>query len=419
MFPSFVASVSLAFRNRTPVVTPLSPLLRSFVSPRVARPPARQSRAPRAMSSDAATAKTPPTLPAPPPSVAGRTPVFAQCMLRINNPAKSHSFYTELGMKQLTRFDFPDFSFSLFFYAYTSATPPSMDVPQPERAAWLWARPEPTVELTWNWPSGCADYGAASSALEGGAVPEEIYVSGNEAPRGFSCMQMAVSDVGAGLRAMRAAASSVVAEVSRDDAQVFSATVCDPDGYHVRLVGRRGDGGGADDKRGMKDLDPVFSAVEVRVRDTGKAVAFFNQLGLSVVARRDDAARGESTVYVAYVAEGNEAAVRDAAWVAGELRACAVALRQEWGAEDGAGEFANGNVKPHRGFGHVGVLVDDVAGVTEGMRGAGHKVVREAKPFADVGSISFVAEPSTDYWVEVIGRSGEAPEAPYAQPLPA
>eukprot|EP00177_Eucheuma_denticulatum_P005173 GFKZ01009420.1.p2 GENE.GFKZ01009420.1~~GFKZ01009420.1.p2 ORF type:complete len:208 (+),score=23.01 GFKZ01009420.1:29-625(+) len=178
---------------------------------------------------------SPMPLPTPPPSVAGFNPVMAQAMLRIRDPEASRRFYEGvLGMSLVTRLDFADLSFSLFFYAYTDDVPPDLEkVVQPERAKWLWSRRYPTVELTWNWPGGCATYEEAIGKVgEGG---DEEYVSGNErGALGFcylGVMLERVGEIGEGVE--------VVERGER------FAVVSDPDGYHVRLEGRReGVGGG-------------------------------------------------------------------------------------------------------------------------------------------------------------------------------
>eukprot|EP00871_Galdieria_phlegrea_P004326 jgi/Galph1/4895/GphlegSOOS_G3594.1 len=83
----------------------------------------------------------------------GKNPVFAQTMMRIKDPEKSRDLYeNKLGMKLLTRFDFPSLQFSLYFFAYTQEKVSDIDqYSQSERAKWLWNCPYPTLELTHNW----------------------------------------------------------------------------------------------------------------------------------------------------------------------------------------------------------------------------------------------------------------------------
>lgn len=76
----------------------------------------------------------------------GPSPVFAQTMLRVKDPAASRAFYEgKLGMKYLTFLEFPDLDFSLYFFAYTDVDTPDDSAPQPERATWLWKQRFPTM----------------------------------------------------------------------------------------------------------------------------------------------------------------------------------------------------------------------------------------------------------------------------------
>lgn len=344
-------------------------------------------------------------------STVGHMPIFAQCMLRVNDPVKSDRFYGDgLGMTLLTRFDFPDFKFSLFFYAYTDVTPPSQDLPQAERADWLWARPEPTVELTWNWDADSYEESVAKMAE--GANGDEVYVNGNQSPCGFGFLQITVADVTAAVGLMSAAGAPVLTETAAVATAegVFSATVGDPDGYHVRLVGASG---GAAQGVAMRQLDPIFSSVMLRVQDPRSAIPFFNRLGLSLLTREDYDDLQATDYFMAY----SEKTGHEFGWTT-SLRECSLTVRHVWGSEEKAGDvYTNGNVRPHRGFGHVGIIVDDVEETMKNLEAAGYKVVKKAGPFADVGTIAFIAEPSTGYWIEIIARVGEPPSVSYCQPV--
>lgn len=358
------------------------------------------------MSSTTGAPSSPLLLP-PPPSVAGRTPIYAQCMLRINNPTTSREFYCNtLGMTELTRLDFPDYKFSLFFYAYSSTSMTvDMEENQSKRADWLWTRPEPSIELTWNW---VADTFEESMNIFIDTEPGEVYESGNQEPKGFGYLQIAVDD-------LRAAADMLkrdgipFADNDNDDDTV---TVKDPDGYHVRFVGRTS-GSSNITAENIKDIDPVFSSVMLRVKDASKAVAFLQALGFSLVSTVDMTEKRVSEYHLAItnkmIANMNLS----------DMRACRITLRQEWGTERDVVDqmYVNGNVKPYRGFGHIGVIVDDIYDTMDKLESkGGYTVIRKPSPFADAGEIAFIAEPSTAYWVEIIKRVGEAPKTPYEQP---
>lgn len=314
-------------------------------------------------------------------------------------------------MKQLIRFDFPNFKFSLFFYAYTDATPPPQESPQPERAAWLWARPEPTIELTWNWVADTFE--ESMSKVSEIATPEEVYVNGNAngQPKGFGYVEVSVSNLADVLSLFDSSSIIRPASAVSDAPDLVDALVQDPDGYRIRLIGNEDSSGSGSGSVGK--LDAVFSSVMIRVKDPTKAVPFFARLGFKTVASTDLPNERATEWYMGVTSKRG-----DASWARSKLRASTVTLRYEWSTEANEEQiYTNGNVKPYRGFGHVGVIVDDIYELAGKMEELGYKIVRKPSPFADVGDIAFVAEPSTDYWVELINRSGERPEVDYEQPI--
>lgn len=348
-------------------------------------------------------------LPTPelPTSVAGTNPVMAQAMLRVTDPVASHIFYEELGMKFLTRFDFADLAFSLFFFGYTEDVPPDMSLPQSERAKWLWSRPYPTVELTWNWTKDTFE--ESMEAAKKGDTGDEKYVSGNSEPTGFGHLLLWVRRL-----------TGVVARLKVRDIEIAGrAEGCiefiDPTGYHLRAAGEVEDGGK------ITEEDPVFGVVMMRIKDPRKAIVFFGKLGFKLMARIDE--KGISEYYMGYTdaepASDDLSVEEKKKWLQGR-RECMLKLVHLWGTEDREEQmFTNGNTKPYRGFGHVGIIVDDIYSTVEGMEKDGYTVVRKPGPFQDVGEIAFVSEPSTGYWVEIIKREGTAASAPYTKPLPA
>lgn len=67
-------------------------------------------------------------------------------MYRIKDPRKSLPFYSEvLGMKLLSKLDFPSMKFSLYFMGYEESTPG--DLSSGARIEWALGR-KATIELT-------------------------------------------------------------------------------------------------------------------------------------------------------------------------------------------------------------------------------------------------------------------------------
>lgn len=360
------------------------------------------------------------SLPTPtdlPSSVAGKNPIFAQAMLRIVDPTASRAFYQDaLGMSFLTRLDFPDLQFSLFFYAYTDDQVPDQTDPQPKRAEWLWGRPYPTVELTWNWPK--ETYEESVQAAAQNDKGDEVYVNGNEDPKGFGYIGVVVSNLSGVVTMLEKKGVPVVQGISTKGEEA-TAIIADPDGYLVQLT-ERGHVP-VDDDLTMVRADPVYGSVMLRVKDPREAIKFFARLGFRYIARVDHE-EGKCTEYfLAYsLAKGLPDDIGNGEkmeWVHGR-RECKILLMHHWGTEEEREQvYTNGNTKPYRGYGHVGIIMDDIYATTQAMEKDGYKIVRQPAPFKDVGEISFVAEPSTGYWVEIIKRAGIAADEPYEKPF--
>lgn len=411
---AFTSPLTLPVRNQLRLLVStrsLSPRnFRSFSTLRSTRPLHSVPTLTMSSSTEAAAPATPTEQPS---SVSGPMPIYAQCMLRINNPEKSGKFYEHLlGMKAMTRFDFPKLKFSLFFYAYCGdKLTPSQSEPQRDRAVWLWSRPEMTVELTWNWPA--STYEDSISAVNKGAEPEENFTSGNEPPKGFGYIQISVQDVPSAIEYLRANGVSVLEEPTTISCapSLVSATVADPDGYHVRLVGGGDLTSSNVSPTPLLKLDPIYSSVMLRVKDISKAVPFFRSMGFNLIGRQDDEENKCTDFYLSYLDKPGDGLE----WAC-KLRVCTLTLRQEWGVDQKDDQpYTNGNTKPYRGYGHVGIIVDDIYYTMGGLESRGYKVARDPGPFADVGSIGFIVEPSTDYWVEVISRTDGTPTSQYEQ----
>lgn len=148
--------------------------------------------------------------------------VFNQTMIRIKDPGKSVSFYSDiLGMKLLKRFDFPEMSFSLYFMAYVRAGDEPVPDASIDRAVYAF-RQKATLELTHNW-------GTESDAAFPG------YHNGNNEPRGFGHIGISVPDV---YEACRRFEKLGVRFVKRPDEGRMKglAFITDPDGYWIEIL---------------------------------------------------------------------------------------------------------------------------------------------------------------------------------------
>lgn len=247
---------------------------------------------------------------------------------------------------------------------------------------------------------------------------DEVYVNGNVVPMGFGHLGIVVDNVSAAVAALKGKGVTVVRQVETvGDKHV--AVVSDPDSYHVQITGKAS-APPSSPPSNFASLNPLFSTVMLRVKDPRTAIPFFERLGFRNITRVDDHAASTTKYYMAYTTKATLAdseALQARSDHVLTMRECKLELVHVWGSEAEEEQmYANGNVKPYRGFGHIGVIVDDIYSTMSALEAEGYQVVRKPSPFANVGEIAFIAEPSTSYWVEIIKREGAAPDMPYMQP---
>ena len=148
--------------------------------------------------------------------------VLNQTMLRIKDPVRSVTFYTEvLGMQLLDSFDFPDMGFSLYFVGY-----PESRIPEDPatRAKWLFEQPA-LLELTHN-------HGTETQEAT-------VYHNGNDEPRGFGHIGISVPDVFEACKRFETLGVEFVKRPN-DGNMKGLAFIKDPDGYWIEILSSNG-----------------------------------------------------------------------------------------------------------------------------------------------------------------------------------
>jgi len=147
--------------------------------------------------------------------------LFNQTMFRIKDPDVSMAFYRDvLGMALVKQLDFPDMSFSLYFFAYG----------QDDSLTGIgnaFGR-EGVLELTHN-------YGTETDAEFAG------YHNGNEAPQGFGHIGINVPDVNAACERFERLGVEFVKRPG-DGKMKGLAFIKDPDGYWIEILSTNGMG---------------------------------------------------------------------------------------------------------------------------------------------------------------------------------
>lgn len=151
----------------------------------------------------------------------GTHPSFLLITYRVKDAKASLNFYTELlGMKLLSKQTVEAKGFTLYFLAHTADELPDPDVEHVGNREWLWQRPYTMVEFQHVW--GTEDDAEFTYRVDSGSGFEGI---------GFVTNRMTE------LR-QKLESHGYRTEASNDDALLRSltATVCDPDGYSIRLI---------------------------------------------------------------------------------------------------------------------------------------------------------------------------------------
>ncbi|KAI8890622.1 lactoylglutathione lyase [Backusella circina FSU 941] len=143
--------------------------------------------------------------------------VFNHTMIRVKDPQASIKFYTEvLGMKLITKSDFPNAKFTLYFLAYVDTIPESDD----EKRKLAFSIPG-VLELTHNW---------GTENEEG-----QIYSNGNkEIGRGFGHTAILVDDIQKACERFESLDVKFIKRLT-DGSMKHIAFIADPDDYWVEV----------------------------------------------------------------------------------------------------------------------------------------------------------------------------------------
>ncbi|KAJ8920870.1 hypothetical protein NQ315_015663 [Exocentrus adspersus] len=150
--------------------------------------------------------------------------IMQQTMYRIKDPRKSIPFYTEvLGMRLLTKLDFPAMKFSLYFLGFENKDDIKNELSSSERVAWTFGR-KATIELTHNW----------------GTENDDNYKphNGNQEPKGFGHIGVMVPDVNKACERFEKLGVNFVKKPN-DGKMKGIAFITDPDGYWIEIFNNK------------------------------------------------------------------------------------------------------------------------------------------------------------------------------------
>eukprot|EP01125_Pyxidicula_operculata_P009078 TRINITY_DN2_c0_g1_i1.p1 TRINITY_DN2_c0_g1~~TRINITY_DN2_c0_g1_i1.p1 ORF type:complete len:331 (-),score=78.16 TRINITY_DN2_c0_g1_i1:131-1123(-) len=307
-------------------------------------------------------------------------------MLRIKDPKLSVPFYeSNFGFKLLTRLDFPQWKFSLYFLAIL---PEGEEGPKDPLSAeaqnYLWTFKGTVVELTHN-------YGTESD-------PEFKHNNGNVEPnRGFGHIAVNTEDVYDACAKLES--NGVKFQKKPDEGRMKGlAFALDPDGYWIEIV-RRGE------NSGIKNYYNL-SQTMIRIKDPAKSVPFYRDvLGMTLVRETHFPDAKFSLYFFASLPQGTT--VPDPTSQEGydyvkKLWNPVLELTHNHGTESDTNfKYHSGNEEP-KGFGHLAFLVDNINDAAADLEA--NKVQFKKKPTdGSMKGIAFIYDPD-GYWIELVQR---------------
>jgi len=143
----------------------------------------------------------------------------------------------------------------------------------------------------------------------------------------------------------------------------------------------------------------LFSHSMIRVKDPKETVKFFEFVGMKLLKKLENPEAKFDLYFLAYdspkaVAHGRGLWDREGI----------VELTHNYGTENDPNyKTNNGNVEPHRGFGHLCISVDNLQAACKRLEDAGYQFQKKLTD-GRMKHIAFVKTPLDDYWIEVIGQ---------------
>lgn len=289
-------------------------------------------------------------------------PMLNHTMLRIKDPSVSLPFYEKhFGMKLLTKLEVPELGFTNYFLGLTGDKSLWRDTP--------WYAREGVLEL-------CHNHGLEKTDWKAN--------NGNVEPhRGFGHICFSVSNLEESCERLESEGVSFKKKLS-DGRQKNIAFALDPDNYWIELVATS-----------SPDVSIRFNHQMIRVKDAKESLDFYtNKLGMKLIDTRDFPDASFTLYFLSFEPQPDLGR-----WD----REGILELTHNYGTEkDSSFVYHNGNDEP-QGFGHIGILVDDVDKAVNSLEGQGVKISKRRLD-GKLKFIAFVRDPD-NYSVELLPKA--------------
>jgi len=312
-------------------------------------------------------------------------------MIRIKDPKVTVPFYEKhFGMKLITKYEFNQWKFSLYFLAILREGETVPGVGSPEANQFLWNYNGTVLELTHN-------HGTESD-------PNCKYNNGNVEPhRGFGHIAFNTPDVYAACTKLDS--EGVKFHKKPDEGRMKGlAFALDPDGYWLEIV-----------KRGESAKFNAYfnlSQTMIRIKDPSKSLPFYRDImGMTLIREAHFPEAKFSLYFFACLPPGvtppQDPKSEEANEFLKSLWMPVLELTHNHGTEtDSNFKYHNGNDEP-KGFGHIAFLVDDVNEAFTEMEKKG--VAFKKKPSEGMMKFMAFAYDPDNYWIELVNRNAVIP----------
>lgn len=313
---------------------------------------------------------------------------FNHTMLRIKDPKETLDFYDKhFGMKVIAELKVDQFKFTNYFLAF--------DSPKANYPGKPWYQRQGVLELCHNW-------GVEND-------PEYKLNNGNAEPhRGFGHICFTVDNIQKACETLENDGVKFQKKLSEGRMHNI-AFALDPNGYWIELLENSKANQGADvfDKSAT-----LFNHTMYRIKDPKKSLKFYREvLGMKLLRTSDHPAAKFTNYFLGYAPAGYVEDSDDN--TVGFAREGVLELCHNHGTEDDPDfKYHNGNEAP-QGYGHIGIVVDDVDKAIAHAESHGASI-KKRKLDGGLKFIGFIADPD-GYMIEYLPPS-DFPKNIYAIP---
>jgi lactoylglutathione lyase len=231
--------------------------------------------------------------------------------------------------------------------------------------------------------------------------PDYKVTNGNSEPgKGFGHICVSVDNLQAACARLEDAGVKFQKKLS-DGRMRHVAFALDPDGYWVELISAVKS---VEETEGVTETDVStyrFNHTMIRVKDKDASLKFYTEkLGMSLIASAQFPKAEFDLFFLAYAPDSQDPARIKEEEARRSLREGVLELTYNYGTEKQDDfKYHNGNEEPYKGFGHIGISVEDLEVESKRLEEKGVSFKKKSQD-GKMKDIVFVLDPD-GYWIEL------------------